>query len=225
MFDKILYLIPLAAIFGGAAVGAFYMQKNQGSLPIGRDTLKPFLEYQFNHRKYWLIAVALVDLFLGGAVAFILLCFVIVPMYGLVKHKGPKAATKEQLANQAIIANKQWVAGLGATPVERAKVIDAMFLERSKTIIAHHFELWATYSGDHETQYYLAFAVSRSLAAMTDQERGALRIAEHLNSIAEGGNERYRGWRAAVVWETARAKSTVNISGSVWTSPMPLQTT
>lgn len=87
-------------------------------------------------------------------------------------------------------------------------VIEALFAERSQTLDVCHYCTWQ-YVGDSnrwKDAYYWT-TVSRSLAAMDTKEREFLRIAELLNSSADGKNPLYRGWRFALVWSQGKGSS------------------
>ena len=102
--------------------------------------------------------------------------------------RDPKADT--------IQASQDWLASLGATHPERANAIDALFQERSKSVLAALFDVWAGASpGD-----YVALRVTRGLAAMAPEEYAALYCAEHLNNLMSGNLNLYARWRAALVW-------------------------
>ena len=103
-------------------------------------------------------------------------------------HRDPKADT--------IQASQDWLASLGADPAARAPAIDALFQERSKSVLAAHFDVWA--GGSPED--YIALRVTRSLAAMAPEEYAALRCAEHLNSLMSGNLNLYARWCTALVW-------------------------
>jgi type IV secretion system protein VirD4 len=100
-------------------------------------------------------------------------------------NRDPKADT--------IQASHDWLLSLGADPGHRANTIDALFQERSKSVLAAHFEGW-------DPDDYIALRVTRSLAAMAPEECAALRCAEHLNSLMSGNLNLYARWRAALVW-------------------------
>lgn len=100
-------------------------------------------------------------------------------------NRDPKADT--------IQASQDWLLSLGADPAHRANTIDALYQERSKSVLAAHFEGWAP-------DDYIALRVTRSLAAMAPEECAALRCAEHLNSLMSGNLNLYARWRAALVW-------------------------
>ena len=95
-----------------------------------------------------------------------------------------------------IQASQDWLASLGATHPERANAIDALFQQRSKSVLAALFDAWAGAGpGD-----YIALRVTRSLTAMAPEEYAALYCAEHLNNLMSGNLNLYARWCAALVW-------------------------
>jgi type IV secretion system protein VirD4 len=200
--QKLFYLIVFSGLAVAAAYGAFVVQLKQQMLPDGKDNFSAFLPYMLKKQKYALGATVAADIFLGPFVGFIVLMFAVAPMFmTLVKSdRQPKIATDKELEDVAKLANKDWLLNLGANADERAKNIDAMFAERTKTILATHFEKWYRHTEDTEIKSYIEYGARRGLATMSDRECGVLRIVEHLNSIVDGREDVYRGWRAALVW-------------------------
>jgi type IV secretion system protein VirD4 len=207
--DKLLYFL----IFLGVAVGwiffAYKIQKHQQMLPDGKDTFSAFLPYMVKKQAIWLAIATACEIFGGFTFGFIVLVFAVAPMFMTIVKSGrePTIASEEDLEGVAKLANQDWLLGLGPNATERAKNIDTMFAERTKTDIALHYEKWYTHSGDFENKHYLKFGVSRSLAAMSDRECIALRIAEKLNSVVDGRQDLYRGWRAALLWGDGKGQT------------------
>jgi type IV secretion system protein VirD4 len=106
----------------------------------------------------------------------------------------------KSLRQQAVAANDEWIASLGATHAERAKKIDALFDERTVTLEAVHFDEGKRYIGQAEVETFYFCKVRRSLAGMDTRERTYLRAVELLNSAAEGKDGDYRLWKTALLW-------------------------
>ena len=112
-----------------------------------------------------------------------------------------KLLTEKQLERKVADSNSAWLAHLGATHAERLAAIDTLFTERTQSVFATYLARWSQYNlGTGEQQSYVFFEVSRSLATMDSRERENLRIVEQLNSAANGKNDDYRAWRAALIW-------------------------
>jgi type IV secretion system protein VirD4 len=208
--EKLLYFL----IFLGIAVGwiffAYKIQKHQQMLPDGKDTFSAFLPYMVKKQGIWLAIATACEIFGGFAFGFIVLVFAVAPMFmTIVKSgRGTEIASEGDLEGVAKFANRDWLLELGPTVSERAQKINAIFAERTKTIIGVYYEKWYTHSGDIENKHYLKFGVSRSLAAMSDRECNLLRIVEQLNSVVDGNEDLYRRWRAALLWGDGK--------GQVW---------
>ena len=209
MVDRIMALFWTAVIGIAWLFFAYMVQKNQEKLPEDRKSFPDFARYMIQKQRIWLGITLLGALFLGFFVGFILVCLTAVPWFGLnVKSKDHvDPASEAELENLAQFAMRDWLLELGPTVEERAKKLEAIFTERTKTIIALHFEKWVTYSGDTQTKTYLQYGASRSLAAMSDRECSTLRIVELLNSAVGGTENQYRRWRAALVWGDGKGQT------------------
>jgi type IV secretion system protein VirD4 len=127
------------------------------------------------------------------------------------KPKGAEKVTyskEKDLMKKADDAATHWLQSLGPTHAARVPVIDALFTERSQTLEVCHYGTWQ-YVGENDRwmDAYYWTTVSRSLAAMDSKEREFLRIAELLNSSADGKDPLYRGWRFALVWSQGKGTS------------------
>jgi type IV secretion system protein VirD4 len=207
--DKLFYFL----IFLGIAVGwiffAYKIQKHQQMLPDGKDTFAAFLPYMLKKQAIWLGIATACEIFGGFAFGFIVLVFAVAPMFMTIvkSSRAPVYASEEDLDGVAKFAIRDWLLELGPTVADRANKINAIFAERTKTIIAVYYDKWYTHSGDIEVKSYIKFGVSRNLAAMTDTECNLLRIAEHLNSVVDGKEDLYRRWRAALLWGDGKGQS------------------
>jgi type IV secretion system protein VirD4 len=136
---------------------------------------------------------------IGGWMAIGLI--VIAAAWRLFSKPNMKFRSEKELKNWPIETNLNWLATLGPDHARRTAAIDALFEERVATIEAKYFASMSSFSKrDGETKRYVAFPVKRSLASMDNREREYLRIAELLNSAADGKEEVYRKWCAALVW-------------------------
>lgn len=212
--QHVISLIVFLALIPACAYGAFLFQKHRETLSVSMENIQPFFIAALKDRAIWLAIAVVVELFAGLAFGFIVLLFVMVPL--CFKNLGAgKPTSWKVLEQEAKADNEQWLAALGANHLDRAKAIEAMFEQKSRTVTASLFERWSDKSLDvrtPDTIRYIRFAVERSLAAMDFREREALRFAEHLNSLADGQNQAYVRWRAALVWGDGKGKSL----GAAW---------
>lgn len=204
------FLIFLALIPAFAFV-VFLLRKRQQTLPMNYDTFDRFFPAALKKQRIWLVIAAVVDL-LGGLMplGFIVLLLAVVPWLTFKPGYDPKGKPDpRKFEAEAKVNNDQWLAALGATPNDRAKAIEAMFEQKSRTVSASQFERWEDTIHDPNIPnppHYIYFTVSRNLAAMDYRERESLRFAEHLNSLANGQggvvprNPTYARWRAALLW-------------------------
>jgi hypothetical protein len=210
ILQHLLSLIIFLALIPACAFGAFQFQKHQGRLPMEMEEFQPFLPAALRKQAIWLGIAVLAELFGGLAIGIIVLMFAVLPWLFWNPASGGKLPGWKELDASAKADNAQWLAALGANPLERAKAIEAMFEQKAKTISVSHFERWSDKSYDQAVPdliHYIRFNVGRSLAAMDFREREALRFAEHFNSIANGENKIYARWRAALVWGDGKGSS------------------
>jgi type IV secretion system protein VirD4 len=155
------------------------------------------------------IALGVLSIFVLGAWAsYVVLIVCAVLWFKPANAKKVSFSKEKDLVRAADDAAAQWLQGLGPNHAARVPVIEAMFTERSRTLDVCHYCTWQ-YAGDDgrwKDAYYWT-TVSRSLAAMDNKEREFLRIAELLNSSADGGNADYRAWRFALVWGQGKGAS------------------
>jgi type IV secretion system protein VirD4 len=136
-----------------------------------------------------------------------------------------QAARPEDLEAQALKADQDWLASLGPDPFQRAKAIEAMFEQRSGTIVTTLFDKWTakpTAAGGADVTLWINLTVSRQLAAMDPRERNALRCAEHLNSLFGGQFALYRRWCAALIWGDRKGSSTGPVQFQGWNTADPI---
>jgi hypothetical protein len=194
--------------------GAFFFQKYRKTLPMEMEDFKPFLIWGLKAQWIYLAIAAVAEIFAGLGFGFIVLLFAVVPLC----FKNPNVGTPidpKKLKREAEEENEQWLAALGANPLDRAKAIEATFEQKSRTITASLFERWSDQSfqeGTPDVIHFIHFTVARSLAGMDFGQREALRFAEHLNSLANGQDLTYLRWRAALVWGDGAGKS----QGAEW---------
>jgi hypothetical protein len=201
--DKLFGLIVIAALSAACVYGAFLFQKSQRRLPLDFETFDKFWPAALKKQGIWLAIAAIADLFGGMALGIIVFMFAAAPLF-LFKPTGKEVKVDPAgMKARAESENRGWLTALGATPTDRARAIDEMFEQKSKIVYASIFERWAdkVYEPNMpDAIHYIRFQVARSLAAMEYREREALRFAEHLNSLADGGNPEYVRWRAALAW-------------------------
>jgi hypothetical protein len=208
--QHILSLIFFVALILGGVYGAFLFQKQRETLPMELEEFKPFLTAALKSTQaVWLAIAVVAELFGGLGFGFIVLLFALVPLFFRNLAAG-KAKSWKVLEQEAKTGNEQWLAALGANPLDRAKAIEGIFEQKSRTVPASLFERWSDKSLDKgipDTIRYIRFGAERSLAAMDFREREALRFAEHLNSLADGENQAYVRWCAALVWGDGKGRS------------------
>lgn len=156
------------------------------------------------------------------------------------KEKAPEAWDEAHARRAVEEESARWLASLGPDHAARTGAIEALFAERTATIKVTHFvqsttlvqlsgEPMATEEERRKGIYYQAgkhwmkkeirslyFDMSRNLAAMDTRERELLRVAELLNSAAGGAEERYRGFRAALVCADGKG-----VPGQAWWVGLP----
>ena len=93
--------------------------------------------------------------------------------------------------------NAGWLAHLGPTHAQRKEAIETLFSERRESVSAALMTRWHVVLNMYNFVY---FEVTRNLATMDNREREYLRTVELLNSSADGKNEAYAAWRAALLW-------------------------
>jgi type IV secretion system protein VirD4 len=136
-----------------------------------------------------------------------------------------QAARPEDLEAQALKAAQDWFASLGPDPLQRAKAIEALFEQRSGTIVTTLFDKWLakpTAAGGADVTLWINFTVGRQLAAMDPRERNALRCAEHLNSLFGGQFALYRRWCAALIWGDRKGSLTGAVQFQGWNTADPI---
>lgn len=190
-------VLMLAGVYG-----AFFFQKSRNTLPMETEDFKPFLIWGLKAQGIWFGVAAVAEIFGGLGFGFVLLLLALVPLGFKNPGKG-KLTEWRVLERRAKEENAQWLAALGANPLDRAKAIETIFDQKSRTITANLFERWSEQSfqeGVPNVVRHIYFSVARSLAGMDFGQREALRIAEHLNNLANGQEQTYLLWRATLVW-------------------------
>jgi type IV secretion system protein VirD4 len=151
--------------------------------------------------------IGLVILIGLGYLAYRLLKAVLRAMTG---GRKPKVDPWQQ---QELDATRQWLDQLGATHEQRMAAIDRMFESGTATMHATAFFTWqrqerTTFTngsgqpqeGVRRMNARVVAAVRRNLSGMDNRERAYLRIAEELNSRAEGAERSFRVWRASLIY-------------------------
>lgn len=137
----------------------------------------------------------------GGAVIVVVI---------VLRSPPTRKQSEKKLEAEAAAATKAWLKTLGASHVERAPRIEALFHDRTATLSAAHFARTAitTSAGKKKEEWATSMflAVERNLASMNDREREYLRLAVLLSSAADGGNPTYRGWCAALLLGDGKGK-------------------
>lgn len=136
-----------------------------------------------------------------------------------------QAARPADLEAQALKADQDWLATLGADPFQRAKAIETLFEQRSGNIVTTLFDKWTATSsaaGGAAVSPWINFTVSRQLATMETRERTALRCAEHLNNLFGGQFALYRRWCAALMWGDRKGSSTGPVQFQGWNTADPI---
>ena len=204
-------LVSIAFFLAGVAVLGFFGHRkaladaDAAAVPADFAT---FLPQWFKQHLVAVIVGVLVTFLTGGVGSFFVLA---ICAWLWLKPKGAEKVTyskEEDLKKKADDAAAQWLQSLGSSHAARVPVIDALFTERSQTLEVCHYCTWQ-YAGvdDRWKDAYYWTTVSRSLAAMDNKEREFLRIAELLNSSADGKDPLYRGWRFALVWSQGKGTS------------------
>ncbi len=204
-------LVSITFFLAGVAVLGFFGHRkalagaDAASVPAD---FAAFLPQWFKQHLVAVIVGVIVTFLTGGVGSFFVLA---ICAWLWLKPKGAEKVTyskEEDLKKKADDAAAQWLQSLGPTHAARVPVIDALFTERSQTLEVCHYCTWQ-YVGDNDRwkDAYYWTTVSRSLAAMDNKEREFLRIAELLNSSADGKDPLYRGWRFALVWSQGKGTS------------------
>ncbi len=205
--SKLLYFVLFIAIMFGCCYGAFLFQKSQERLPLEYEEFNKFFPAALKKQGIWLGIAALAEIFGGFAFGLIVLVFAVAPW--IMWKPGYKKIDPKKFEAEAKAFNERWLTNLGATYMDRAKAIEAMFEQKSATIAASEYQRWSDQvheAGAPDVVHYIYFTATRDLAAMNYREREALRFAEHLNSLANGQgallspNSLYGRWRTALVW-------------------------
>jgi type IV secretion system protein VirD4 len=123
-------------------------------------------------------------------------------------------------------AARLWLDQLGPTHDERMAAIDRMFEAGTATVESTSFFTWnrgqshgmqalilerqglAGLLRGPVRQVGLIATVSRSLAGMDNRERTYLRVAEELNSAANGSERMFRTWRTSLIWGDGKGLTT-----------------
>jgi type IV secretion system protein VirD4 len=123
-------------------------------------------------------------------------------------------------------AARRWVDQLGPTHDERMVAIDRMFEAGTATVESTSFFSWnrgqshgmqalilerqglAGLLRGPVRQVVVIVTVSRSLAGMDNRERAYLRVAEELNSAANGSDRDFRTWRTSLIWADGKGLAT-----------------
>jgi hypothetical protein len=205
--SKLLYFVLFIAIAFGCCYGAFLFQKSQERLPLEYEEFNKFFPAALKKQGIWLAVAALAEIFGGFAFGFIVLVFAMAPW--LLWKPGSKKINPREFEAQAKAFNETWLTNLGATYMDRAKAIEAMFEQKSANVAASEYQRWSDKvheAGSPDIVHYIYFTATRNLAVMSYREREALRFAEHLNSLANGQgalippNPLYGRWRTSLVW-------------------------
>jgi type IV secretion system protein VirD4 len=188
------------AIFAAALIGALLMSRSRALAATGIDVPQSVLGYVprwLRRHPLALAAAGLTWLSSGGLYATFVLAIGLLAKQAWEKTRSTVTSQRSprQLATEATKETSTWLTGLGATHAQRVAAIDRLFEEGSATISAAHFHEWGPSEARH-----LYLKVSRNLAGMSAREREFLRIAEILNSEAEGRNHDFRAWRAALAY-------------------------
>jgi type IV secretion system protein VirD4 len=118
---------------------------------------------------------------------------------------------------EEIVAAQQWLARLGHTHEQRMTAIEEMFQAGVATIESTSFFSWQRQERSFNAQtgnngvakipVRVIARVSRSLAGMDTRERTYLRVAEELNSAANGEDSAFRTWRTSLIWGDGKGLS------------------
>ena len=205
--SKLLYFVIFLGIMFACCYGAFLFQKSQERLPLEYEDFNKFFPAALKKQAIWLAIAALAEIIGGLAFGIIVLVFAVAPW--LMWKPGVVKIDPKKFEAEAKAFNERWLTNLGATYMERAKAIEAIFEQKSATVAASEYQRWSDKvheAGVPDVVHYIYFTATRNLAPMSYQEREALRFAEHLNSLAngEGGlippNAVYGRWRTGLLW-------------------------
>jgi type IV secretion system protein VirD4 len=148
----------------------------------------------------------------GGLIFLIILAGLCVLVYKRLKNR--KKHSLETWQEREAEASSEALARLGPTHTERMRAIDAMFEQQTATMSATYCAWWERRQDPGEAgqdaqgkqkparrvQARVLFTVNRNLAGMDNRERTYLRVAESLNSAANGSERAFKAWRTALIW-------------------------
>ena len=162
---------------------------------------------------------------MGTVVGFVILIALGVWVYRRLK-RWRRGGSGDPWLQQETDAARRWVDQLGPTHDERMAAIDRMFEAGTATMESTSFFSWDR-GQSHGMQALilerqglvgllrgpvrrvrLIATVSRSLAGMDNRERTYLRVAEELNSAANGSVPAFRGWRTSLIWGDGKGLTT-----------------
>ena len=166
---------------------------------------------------------------MGTVVGFVILIALGILVYKKVWPKlGPRGGSMkgDPWLQQETDAARRWVDQLGPTHDERMAAIDRMFEAGTANVESTSFFTWER-GQSHGMQALilereglagllrgpvrevgLIATVTRSLAGMDNRERTYLRVAEELNSAANGSERMFRTWRTSLIWGDGKGLTT-----------------
>jgi type IV secretion system protein VirD4 len=184
-----------AAVYAGLVVLAAFLRYRmtvKDGVPLRETTT--FAKYLPEYPKQNFISLGICTLLFFYGSFFAAIPLLIWTVYSL--RPNSKAA-ESQWDGQVQQINAAWLAHLGATHAQRLVAIDKLFTERRESVTAAFKVRWHVVLNRYN---YVYFEVTRNLATMDNREREYLRAIELLNSAADGKNESYAAWRAALIW-------------------------
>ena len=110
--------------------------------------------------------------------------------------------SEKKMKAAEVDAARRMAAGLGATPADRLRGVEAAFEARTATITSTYYGDLRTFTkGERKEKFSFAFfTVTRNLANMDNRELTYLRVAEMLNAWEGGNDATFRKWRTALIW-------------------------
>ncbi len=166
---------------------------------------------------------------MGTLIGFVVLIGLGVLIYRKVwvKHvRGGGGVLGDPWLRQESDAARRWVEQLGPTHDQRMVAIERMFEAGTATVESTSCFTWERGQSngvhalimDHQglagllrspvRQIGVIVTVSRSLAGMDNRERTYLRVAEELNSAANGSERGFRTWRTSLIWGDGKGLAT-----------------
>lgn len=195
IYNLAIYIAAVAVL----AVIAHRARNDAGVAPCDTQGLVAYIPTFLRERAVRIVIGGVIAVMWGGVGGAVLL--LAWSFFSGRRAKAPKFFSEKEMRQRAAAANTAWLASLGATHAQRAGAIENLFAERNHSISACYFAHWQQHSSNEGTATsYVFFTVTRNLATMDNREREYLRIAELLNSAADGKNDDYLAWRAALLW-------------------------